>query len=86
LSFSKIFNQPVKSVETFLRPGAGALKSYFAPEHFLIDQAGFHHHQRSAIGRLRPLRLKRNDLRFALGRREKMARCVESAADGEYLS
>jgi hypothetical protein len=60
------------------------LKSYFAPEHFLIDQAGCHRHQLSAIGR--PLRLKRNDLRCALGRREKMAGCVESTADGVYPS
>jgi len=58
------------------------LKSYFSPDHFLIGQADCHRHRRSAIGRLRPLRLKRNDLRFALDRREKMAGCVESTPDG----
>jgi hypothetical protein len=81
-------DEAAKSVESFVGPGVGALKSYFAPEHFLIDQAGCYRHQRSAIGRLRPLRLKRNDLCFALGRPSAGVKRWRSAsratADGVY--
>ena len=54
----------------------------------VIFHANLHPHQVIAANVLRPLRLKRNDLRFAtrraLGQREKMAACVERTADRMY--